>query len=117
MVPPGIPDFFTRERRLNPGPCTLRGRAWSGRAPIERVEVSTDGGASWSEARLEAPAGPHAWTGWSFEWDPREPGAYELCSRATDTTGATQPPEPEWNVHGVENNAVQRVPLVVAPAS
>jgi sulfane dehydrogenase subunit SoxC len=114
MVPPGIPDFFTRERRLEPGPCTLRGRAWSGRAPIERVEVSTDGGATWSDAQLQAPAGAHAWAGWSFDWDASEPGAYELCSRATDASGTTQPLAPDWNVHGVENNAVQRVPVVVA---
>ena len=30
MVPPGIPDFLTRERTLRAGPCTVRGRAWSG---------------------------------------------------------------------------------------
>ena len=52
MIPPGIPDFTTRDRVLERGPCTVRGRAWSGFGPIERVEVSVDGGASWSEARL-----------------------------------------------------------------
>lgn len=113
MVPPGIPDFFTRERRLAPGPQTLHGRAWSGRGAIARVEVSTDGGATWAEAQLESPAGAHAWTGWRCEWD-AQPGSYELCSRATDATGATQPLEPDWNLHGVENNGVQRVPVVVA---
>ena len=33
MIPPGIPDFATRERTLEPGPCTVRGRAWSGVRP------------------------------------------------------------------------------------
>src|SRR3954469_14871027 len=66
MVPPGIPDFFTRERRLTSGGCTLHGRAWSGRGAIERVEVSTDGGATWADAALQRPAGPHSWTAWSF---------------------------------------------------
>jgi sulfane dehydrogenase subunit SoxC len=113
MVPPGVPDFMTRQRYLEPGRCTLRGRAWSGRGPIARVEVSTDGGKSWADAELEPPAGPHAWTGWRWDWDAREPGDYELCCRATDTSGATQPLEPDWNVQGMENNGVQRVPVVV----
>ena len=113
MVPPGIPDFMTRERRLRPGRCELFGRAWSGRGAIERVEVSTDGGQTWEDAQLHEAAGPHAWTGWSFEWDAAKPGSYELCSRATDGTGATQPLEPDWNLQGMENNGVQRIPVVV----
>ena len=56
MAPPGAPEFFTRVRTLRAGPAVLQGRAWSGRAPIERVEVSTDGGATWADAELE-PAG------------------------------------------------------------
>src|SRR3954469_8462851 len=39
LVPPGIPDFLSRERRVTAGLGTLRGRAWSGQAPVERVEV------------------------------------------------------------------------------
>ena len=42
-VHPGVPDFMSRERVLDTGPCTLQGRAWSGRGPIVRVEVSVDG--------------------------------------------------------------------------
>jgi len=115
MVPPGIPEFMSRERTVRPGAHDLRGRAWSGHGAIERVEVSADGGRTWSEAALEPPPAPHAWQAWSWTWDVREPGAYELCCRATDATGATQPLEPDWNVHGVENNAVQRVGVEVVP--
>ncbi|HKK85194.1 MAG TPA: molybdopterin-dependent oxidoreductase, partial [Roseovarius sp.] len=40
MVPPGVPDWITRKRRLSRGPVTLQGRAWSGAGvPVERVEV------------------------------------------------------------------------------
>jgi DMSO/TMAO reductase YedYZ molybdopterin-dependent catalytic subunit len=112
MVPPGIPNFFTRERHLDAGPCPLHGRAWSGGGAIDRVEVSTDGGATWADAQLDPPGGPHAWTGWSFSWD-AAPGSYELCSRATDANGVAQPLEPDWNLHGVENNGVQRIPVQV----
>jgi DMSO/TMAO reductase YedYZ molybdopterin-dependent catalytic subunit len=114
MVPPGVPDFMTRERLLEPGPVTLAGRAWSGHGPIERVEVSADGGASFAPALLEEPLGPSAWRGWRFEWD-APPGEHLLCSRATDAAGNAQPLEPAWNLKGYANNAVERIAVRVAP--
>ncbi|HWO80326.1 sulfite oxidase [Gaiella sp.] len=115
MAPPGIPDFFTRDRVVAGGaPVVLEGRAWSGKAPIVRVEVSDDAGASWAEGDLVHDLrDPFAWSGWSFRWEPASPGPYTLCCRATDGTGEAQPLEPEWNLGGYENNAVQRVPVVV----
>jgi DMSO/TMAO reductase YedYZ molybdopterin-dependent catalytic subunit len=113
MVPPGVPDFMTRDRHLEPGPITIRGRAWSGLGPIERVEVSTDGGESFAEARLGEPLGPAAWRGWSFDWDAPE-GDHVLCSRATDAAGNAQPLETPWNLKGYANNAVERIPVTVA---
>jgi DMSO/TMAO reductase YedYZ molybdopterin-dependent catalytic subunit len=113
MVPPGIPDFLTRRRFLTPGPVRLEGRAWSGWAPIERVEVSTDGGASWAPAQLGAPPGPAAWTPWWFDWD-AAPGEHDLRVRAHDAGGRGQPDAPPWNVGGYANNAAQRVPVTVA---
>src|SRR4051812_8445289 len=115
MVPPGIPDFMTRERVVRPGPVVLHGRAWSGRGPITRVEVSPDAGASWADATVEPGASRHAWASWSFTWDAHQPGEYELCCRATDSTGTVQPLDAEWNVQGMENNAVQRVRVAVRP--
>jgi DMSO/TMAO reductase YedYZ molybdopterin-dependent catalytic subunit len=112
LVPPGIPDFHTRARTVRAGPCSIEGRAWSGRAPIDRVEVSVDAGATWEDASLAPPAGRWAWRHWTFEWT-AEAGEYELCSRATDALGDVQPDEPEWNVGGYANNALQRVPVTV----
>src|SRR5690349_13779529 len=112
LVPPGIPDFGTRARYVEPGPCLLQGRAWSGRGAIERVEVSTDGGRTWADAELEPPPSPYAWCGWTFTWD-AEPGEHELQCRATDSAGNTQPAAAEWNLEGYCNNAVQRVPVTV----
>jgi len=111
-VPPGVPEFMTRERHLEPGPVTLTGRAWSGHGPIEHVEVSTDGGESFDAAVLDPPLGPHAWRGWRFEWD-AAPGNHVLSSRATDSAGNTQPLEPPWNLKGYANNAVERIHVVV----
>jgi sulfane dehydrogenase subunit SoxC len=111
-VPPGIPDFMTRERVLEPGPVTLQGRAWSGRGPIERVEVSTDNGASFADAGLDEPLGEAAWIGWRFDWD-AEPGSYVVSSRATDASGNVQPLDPPWNLKGYANNAVEQLAVVV----
>ena len=113
MMPPGVPDFMTRTRFVEPSNQLIEGRAWSGRGAITRVDFSHDGGATWSPAMLEPPASPHAWRRWTFAWDARRPGEYELCARATDDAGNVQPIDPRWNLEGVENNAVQRVPVVV----
>lgn len=113
MVPPGIPDFATRERLVEAGSRTLSGRAWSGLGPIERVEVSVDGGATWDDARLGPQPSPWAWRAWEWRWEAGEPGAHELCCRATDRAGNTQPQRGSWNLGGYANNAVQRVPVVV----
>jgi sulfane dehydrogenase subunit SoxC len=112
MIPPGFPDFLSRTRFVEAGPYTLEGRAWSGWAAIERVDVSSDGGQRWSEAELRARVGEFAWSGWSYEWE-AEPGEYELSCRATDAAGQTQPSVAEWNYDGFCNNGVQRVRVVV----
>jgi DMSO/TMAO reductase YedYZ molybdopterin-dependent catalytic subunit len=115
MVPPGIPDFMTRERTVRAGPVEIEGRAWSGRAPIAAVEVSTDDGATWQEARLDPPElGPWAWRRWSYDWTPVEPGRRVLACRARDEAGNAQAAEPRWNVGGYANNEVQRVVVTVA---
>jgi DMSO/TMAO reductase YedYZ molybdopterin-dependent catalytic subunit len=113
MVPPGVPDFMTRRRFVEPGLQELSGRAWSGWGEIVRVEVSGDGGSTWADAQLGDAPGRHAWRGWSHEWH-AEPGELVLSCRATDSAGNTQPLEPEWNLGGYANNAVQRVPVTVS---
>jgi hypothetical protein len=112
LVPPGIPDFLTRTRYLDAGRCVVEGRAWSGWAPVARVEVSTDGGASWADAAVGEAPSRYAWSGWRYEWA-AAPGEHELACRATDASGRTQPLEPGWNFDGFCNNAVQRVRVVV----
>jgi DMSO/TMAO reductase YedYZ molybdopterin-dependent catalytic subunit len=114
MVPPGVPDFPMRTRTLPAGRCVLQGRAWSGFGAIVRVEVSTDGGVSWVEADVERDVdAPWAWCRWTHAWDAR-PGAAELICRATDSSGQAQALEPEWNLGGYANNAVQHVLVSVA---
>jgi sulfane dehydrogenase subunit SoxC len=118
MVPPGEPDFLTRERFLVAGPVTLEGRAWSGHGAIAGVEVSCDGGARWHDAVLDdhAPS-PWAWRRWTYRWEQPPPGHHVLCCRARDEAGNVQPATPEWNVGGYANNAVQRVQVTVRAAA
>jgi sulfane dehydrogenase subunit SoxC len=110
MVPPGVPDFFTRGRVLPAGPVMLSGRAWSGEGAVQRVDVGIDG--KWAPAQLEQPAAPFAWCAWSMPWV-ADRGDHELSCRATDSSGATQPLEQVWNYQGMGNNAVQRIKVTV----
>jgi DMSO/TMAO reductase YedYZ molybdopterin-dependent catalytic subunit len=112
MVPPGIPEFMTRDRTVEAGEVMLEGRAWSGFAPIESVEVSADDGSTWSPTELEPAGEPWAWRGWTYSWQ-AEPGEHVLCSRARDEAGNEQPLEMPWNVGGYANNAVQTVRVTV----
>jgi DMSO/TMAO reductase YedYZ molybdopterin-dependent catalytic subunit len=115
LVPPGEPDFHTRVRHLPPGPVALEGRAWSGLGRVARVEVSADGGASWWPAALEDEDGSRwAWRRFTTTWE-AEPGEHVLACRAADDAGNEQPLDPPWNVGGYANNAVHRIPVVVAP--
>jgi DMSO/TMAO reductase YedYZ molybdopterin-dependent catalytic subunit len=115
MVPPGIPDYLSRTRHASLGRTLVEGRAWSGYGLVERVEFSPDGGRSWDDATLGEPVGRYAWRPWSYEWDAGEPGEYELCARATDASGRTQPADDDgaWNQGGYGINVVQRVTVVV----
>ncbi len=106
LMPPGVPDFYTRRRVMPAGRAEIFGRAWSGEAPVARVEFAVDG--EWRDARLDAPAGAYAWSGWRAPWD-AVAGEHELSCRATDAAGNVQPLEPPWDLTGFGNNSVHRV--------
>src|SRR4051812_19826834 len=91
------------------GPCTVRGKAWSGNGPVQHVEVSLTGEGEWHPARLEPPSGPYSWQDWSFEWDASAIGRHTLRARATDAAGNVQPEVPPWNRPGDRKKAVQGI--------
>jgi DMSO/TMAO reductase YedYZ molybdopterin-dependent catalytic subunit len=106
MMPPGFPDFMTRRRFVEAGNVELRGRAWSGMAPVVRVEVGVDG--RWQDAQLDPPRGEFAWRSWRHAWRATT-GDHVLACRATDAAGNSQPLEQPWNYQGVGNNLVQSI--------
>jgi len=114
LVPPGFPDFMTRTRVVSTGTHLLEGRAWSGWAPVTRVEMSDDDGATWADAQLDPPdpGAPHAWRRFSLLWDAAE-GERWLRVRAHDATGRVQGDEPVWSRGGFANNADEALRVVV----
>jgi sulfane dehydrogenase subunit SoxC len=75
---------------LDKGYYNVTGLAWSGRGRIRRVDISTDGGRNWREARLENPVLPKALTRFNFDWV-WDGSPAVLQSRAVDETGHVQP--------------------------
>ena len=77
-------------RLAAPGWVQIAGIAWSGRGKIARVDVSTDGGRTWTAAELQEPVLPKAHTRFRLMWEWTGAPA-TLLSRAVDETGYVQP--------------------------
>lgn len=93
---------------LRAGTFTIWGWAWAD-AGVQSVEVSTDGGQSWTPADVEV-AVNRSWQRFELTWTPPSQGQYVLMSRATDHAGRAQPP-----THA--RNCVYEVPIVVTEQS
>ena len=92
------------QRLAGPGFHEVSGIAWTGRGRVARVEVSTDGGATWKDAILQEPVLPRAHTRFRFDWDWDGQDA-TIASRVTDDTGYVQPTRAELvAVRGVNSN-------------
>ena len=129
-VPPGTPAGKTRpigrydvrsfitapaqgERVPAGRDLVLRGFAFDGGSGIAKVEVSTDAGESWTEARLGEDLGRYSFRG--FEAPLRlSAGEHRLMSRATNRAGETQPMQPRWNLAGYMRNVVETVTVTAA---
>lgn len=96
---------------LPAGPVALRGYAVASDRAVNRVDLSGDGGRNWIQATIED-HGVARW-GWTF-WHGTidlPPGEHELCVRAWDSAGQTQPalPDDTWNFKGYLSAAWHRV--------
>ncbi|HKP11447.1 MAG TPA: molybdopterin-dependent oxidoreductase, partial [Blastocatellia bacterium] len=81
------------------GETEVAGVAFAGDRGISKVEVSTDGGATWEAAEIKSALSPFTWALWHKRWTPRQAGKHRLVVRATDGRGNLQtpqyaPPEP-----------------------
>jgi sulfite oxidase len=96
------------------GAVEVRGYAFAGgERRVARVDVSTDEGATWTQAALLEDHGRWAWRLWKAELA-LDPGPHEIVVRAWDSAAASQPerPGPLWNPKGYVNNAWGRVRVV-----
>jgi sulfite oxidase len=80
---------------------------------IVKVELSTDGGASWTSAKLDGEPAVAAWALWSADVD-LPAGKHALIVRATDSAGHTMPEQGRWNLKGYMQNAWHRVAVEAA---
>jgi DMSO/TMAO reductase YedYZ molybdopterin-dependent catalytic subunit/rhodanese-related sulfurtransferase/glyoxylase-like metal-dependent hydrolase (beta-lactamase superfamily II) len=102
----------TADHDVTTGDLVIRGVAWSGAAPIEKVEVSVGDG-PWQTASLIGERRRHSWQWWELPTRLDSPGETTLRARATDFAGCTQPERPDWNRLGYGGNAVQIVPVLI----
>jgi DMSO/TMAO reductase YedYZ molybdopterin-dependent catalytic subunit len=100
------------EQELPSGGLVVRGVAWSGAAPIERVEVSVAGG-PWQKARLAGLAAAHGWQQWEYLATSLGPGEVSLRARAADLAGQVQLDEPEWNRRGYGANVIHEIRVLL----
>ena len=91
MGPNSVITRPSGEQRIpSKGFYVITGLAWSGNGTVRRVEISTDGGRTWKDARLENPVLPFAHTRFNLDWQWNGDEAV-LQSRCTDDQGYIQP--------------------------
>jgi DMSO/TMAO reductase YedYZ molybdopterin-dependent catalytic subunit len=95
-------------QELSRGVVIVCGVAWSGAAPITRVEVSVADG-PWRKARLVGTPAAHGWQQWEFLASGLRPGEVRIRARASDLAGRSQPDLPEWNRRGYAANFIHEV--------
>jgi DMSO/TMAO reductase YedYZ molybdopterin-dependent catalytic subunit len=90
------------------GELIIRGVAWSGAAPIARVDVAIGDG-PWQQAQLVGDRQRHRWQWWELPAVLEGTGSVTIRARATDLAGRTQPERPNWNRLGYGGNAIHAV--------
>ena len=96
--------------KVNAGKLTVSGLAWDGGYGIRRVAVSTDGGKSWSDAKLGEDLGKYAFRPFSFDLTAKR-GRNTIMVNATNAIGQTQVSQLIFNPAGYHNNVMQSITL------
>ena len=68
----------------------IAGVAFAGDRGISTIQVSSDGGATWKNARVKNPLSPYSWVIWTTELDVTSGRDYKIVVRAIDRTGKIQ---------------------------
>lgn len=89
-----------------------RGIAFGGDAGVKRIDISINGGASWTPASLGADEGKYGFRQWQANFSLTASGDHVLMVRCTNTEGVTQPDKPVWNPAGYMGNVIESTPVV-----
>jgi sulfite oxidase len=95
--------------RVNVGTTRVTGVAWTGIGTVAQVEISSDGGRTWQQARFTSEPRPGTWRLWEADVAIRSAGEQRVRARATDTAGNTQPERASPNPAGYGNNSIHEV--------
>jgi DMSO/TMAO reductase YedYZ molybdopterin-dependent catalytic subunit len=87
----------------------VTGVAWTGTGTVAQVEISSDGGQTWQQARFTSEARPGTWRLWEADATIQSAGQQRVRARATDTAGHTQPEHASPNPAGYGNNSIHEV--------
>ena len=90
----------------------IQGLAIDSGKGMKKVEVTTDNGMTWADARLDPDLGKYSWRRWRFTWQPKAAGQYTVMARATNSAGETQPVS-QWNRSGYARNAIETAEVTV----
>jgi sulfoxide reductase catalytic subunit YedY len=110
----GYPQSGTKVK--NAADLIVRGVAFDGGYGIKKVEISTDGGRMWTEAKLDdGKQGRFAYRSFSYTLKPQQGGPLTIMCRATNSKGETQPfaKEIKWNRGGYCYNGIDTVTVEV----
>jgi DMSO/TMAO reductase YedYZ molybdopterin-dependent catalytic subunit len=83
-------DVPTDGARVVGNAVTVAGVAFAGDRGIQKVEISTDSGATWQSTTLLPPLTPTTWIFWQTTWQPSGTGTHQIIARAIDGTGKPQ---------------------------
>ena len=92
----------------------IAGIAWDGGYGLNSVDVSTDGGKTWTDAALGENHGPYALRSFMLPFVPRAAGAHVIMARATNKIGQSQATTLIANPAGYHHNLIQSLTLVAS---
>lgn len=113
MVPRAFITSIADGARLPVGPTAVGGIAMGGDSGVARVEVSSDGGATWAAAKLGPDAGRYSFRRFDAVVTPAR-GPATLMARCTNTAGKVQPMTGIWNPGGYLRGQVETTNVTFA---
>ena len=115
MVPRSFVTNMTPGQKLRAGAATpIRGIAFGGDVGVANVDLSSDGGKTWQATKLGMDEGKYSFRQWELPITLADKGDATLMVRCTNSDGAVQPSQPNWNPSGFMRNVIEATPVVVS---